>query len=307
MSIVRTKRKKHNFTIIDNTGLIDPSLTWKETGLLAFLMTKPDDWQVSIKALCNNKLDGKDAVAAALKGLQEKGYVYRIDDRAQGKFNTEYLVFETREDLQEWLQDKDSHRDGFSGTVKPERLNRDGKTGTENPPLVITDIDITDQQITEKQITEEIPPIVPHVIAVVVEEERGGVSQTSQIALRTKSKIVRNPNGSEQFPWEEADPIETWVIEEGFLKYVWPFVKDYTSFKNIRNLPLKATRRALIKYINKAHYEPERREEMLGHWEDYQDGLSGVSDTYSDFTASQALSQIEEERIHNASKRKFEL
>lgn len=155
MSIIRTKRKKNNFSIIDNTGLVDPTLTWKETGLLAFLMTKPDDWEISIKALSNNKKDGRDSVAAALKGLQQKGYVYRLDSREQGRFQTEYLVFETKEDLQEWLQDNDSHRNGFSVTAKPERQNRNGLTGTVNPSQLNTDIDITDQLNTKELNTEK--------------------------------------------------------------------------------------------------------------------------------------------------------
>lgn len=169
MSIIRTKRKKHNFTIIDNTGLIDPDLTWKETGLLAFLMTKPDDWEVSIKSLTNNKQDKRDSVATAISGLQQKGYVYRKDFRDEkGRFKVEYLVFETKEDLQTWLKEnpqnpdeqtgtgkpKRENRNGKTVTGKPERTNRNGRTVTGKPDQVITDIDITDQQITELVITE---------------------------------------------------------------------------------------------------------------------------------------------------------
>ncbi|MFM6139144.1 MAG: helix-turn-helix domain-containing protein, partial [Sphaerospermopsis kisseleviana] len=167
MSIIRTKRKKNNFSIIDNTGLIDPDLTWKETGLLAFLMTKPDDWEVSIKSLSNNKQDKRDSVATAIAGLQKKGYVYRKDSRDEkGRFKVEYLVFETKEDLQIWLKENPQtpeqtgtgkpereNRNGKTVTGKPERENRNGRTVTGKPDQVITDIDITDQQITDQQIT----------------------------------------------------------------------------------------------------------------------------------------------------------
>ncbi|MEH2034057.1 MAG: hypothetical protein V7K67_31365 [Nostoc sp.] len=168
MSIVRTKKKKNNFSIIDNTGLVDPTLTWKETGLLSFLMTKPDDWEISIKALSHNKVDGRDSVATAITGLRKKGYVHRIDKRVGGRFETEYLVFETREDLREWLEENEImmteperlNRDGLTVTDQPERLNRDGLTVTENPSQLNTDIDITEELNTEKLNTEreEEPP-----------------------------------------------------------------------------------------------------------------------------------------------------
>lgn len=175
MSIIRTKKKKHNFTIIDNTGLIDPDLTWKETGLLAFLMTKPDDWEVSIKSLTNNKQDKRDSVTSAISGLQQKGYVYRKDFRdKKGRFQVEYLVFETREDLKIWLSENPQNtdetgtekperknRNGKTVTEKPERTNRNGRTVTEKPDQVIIDIDITDQVITELVITDNLPPY-PH-------------------------------------------------------------------------------------------------------------------------------------------------
>ncbi|MEH1828248.1 MAG: hypothetical protein V7L22_23425 [Nostoc sp.] len=162
MSIVRTKKKKNNFSIIDNTGLVDPTLTWKETGLLSFLMTKPDDWEISIKALSHNKVDGRDSVATAITGLRKKGYIHRIDKRVEGRFETEYLVFETREDLREWLEENEMliteperlNRDGSTGTAQPERLNRDGLTVTENPSQLNTDIDITEELNTEKLNTE---------------------------------------------------------------------------------------------------------------------------------------------------------
>lgn len=199
--------------------------------------------------------------------------------------------------------------------------------------------------IAKEEITKSIannPPISPREDAIAPPEKEGEeilsvsfelVEQKSSSLVATLTKIpvsiqqtdefssgsiipasdnhslskFRKPNGSEQFPWEQTDPIKGWTTEEGFLKYVWPLVKGYTNFKDIQNLPLKATRRALIKYVNKAHYEPERREEMFGHWEDYQDELNGVSDVYSDFTQSEATRQDELQYIHNASKKKFTL
>ena len=147
MSIIRTKRKKHNFSIIDNSGLRDKTLSWKATGMLAFLMTKPDDWQISVANLAGSKEDGRDSTICALDQLQKAGYVHhkRYRDEA-GRFQSEYLVFETQEDLLEWQAENSMNIDHnrFSDVVEPQRVFRDGETATEKPHLLINREVITD-------------------------------------------------------------------------------------------------------------------------------------------------------------------
>ena len=43
MAIKRVK-KEMNYTIINNTGLKDKSLSLKAKGLLAYMLSLPDDW-----------------------------------------------------------------------------------------------------------------------------------------------------------------------------------------------------------------------------------------------------------------------
>jgi len=184
MSIIRTKHKKHNFSIIDNSGLRDDSLSWKATGMLAFLMTKPDDWLISVENLSRSKRDGKDSTVAALEELKAAGYVYFRRYRLKGKFESEYLVFETKEDLQSWLVETEKERDGKIIVEKPQRFNHDGLTTAAQPQRSNHDglttaekpqrsnhdgkpavVDIyKDLLITEKLITEELittPPLPP--------------------------------------------------------------------------------------------------------------------------------------------------
>lgn len=155
MSIIRTKRKRHNFSIIDNTGLMDADLSWKATGLLAFLMTKPDGWHINISNLTTSKSDGRHSTRKALQELKDSGYVMLISTRnPEGKFEYEYLVFETPEDLQEWqLEQNSAHRvqksdpvsdDQFTASEKPTRIIRRGKSDA----IVNIDKEITDQEIT---------------------------------------------------------------------------------------------------------------------------------------------------------------
>ena len=138
--------------------------------MLAFLMTKPDDWLISIENLSRSKRDGKDSTISALEELKAAGYVSFRRYRVKGRFESEYLVFETREELQQWLVETKKESDPKAIVEKPLRSNHDGLTAAEKPrrsnhdgkPVVVNlykDLLITEELITEKLITT--PPLPP--------------------------------------------------------------------------------------------------------------------------------------------------
>ncbi len=43
MGIIRVE-KNRNYSVINNTGLRDERLSWKAKGILAYILTLPDDW-----------------------------------------------------------------------------------------------------------------------------------------------------------------------------------------------------------------------------------------------------------------------
>ena len=86
MAIVRAKRKT-NFTIIGNTGLKDKRLTLKAKGLLAYMLSLPDDWTFYETELTKHSKDGRDAIRSALRELEGAGYLVRNQERKDsGKF-----------------------------------------------------------------------------------------------------------------------------------------------------------------------------------------------------------------------------
>lgn len=86
MSIVRAKRKT-NFTIIGNTGLKDERLSLKAKGLLAYMLSLPDDWKFYETELIEHCTDGRDSVRKGLKELEALGYLVRFQTREdRGKF-----------------------------------------------------------------------------------------------------------------------------------------------------------------------------------------------------------------------------
>ena len=76
MGIVRVS-KRDRWVTIDKTGLEDSRLSFKAKGLLAFLLSKPDNWQARISHLAKVGPDGNTAVRSGLNELEEYGYLIR--------------------------------------------------------------------------------------------------------------------------------------------------------------------------------------------------------------------------------------
>lgn len=122
MAIKRAKRKT-NFTIISNVGLRDPDLTLKAKGLLAYMLSLPDDWIFYESELVKHSIDGKASIRSGLKELEEKGYLLKEQERSSdGKFkNVDWVLHD-----EPWT--------GFRST---------GKRSTDNPS--------TDKRSTENR------------------------------------------------------------------------------------------------------------------------------------------------------------
>jgi len=63
--------------MISNIGLRDERLSYKAKGLLAYMLTLPDDWIFYESELVNHSTDGKASVKSGLKELQTTGYLTR--------------------------------------------------------------------------------------------------------------------------------------------------------------------------------------------------------------------------------------
>lgn len=66
--------KQSNFVAIDNRILEDPDLSWKAKGLLSYLLSRPDNWQVRVSDLVNRSTTGRDGIYSILKELKALGY-----------------------------------------------------------------------------------------------------------------------------------------------------------------------------------------------------------------------------------------
>lgn len=92
--------KKKNFTMINNEILYDGRLSFRATGLLAYLLSLPETWTIHKYYLDKTKTEGRGATLKAFQELIDTGYVIQIESIKRGeggKFKSkgfQYLVYE---------------------------------------------------------------------------------------------------------------------------------------------------------------------------------------------------------------------
>jgi DnaD/phage-associated family protein len=96
MATIRVE-KSTGYSVINNTGLNDANLSFKAKGILAYLLSKPDNWKCLVGDLSNNARDGRDSIYGGLQELRKYGYMIKRPIRNnQGKvIEWEEVIYET--------------------------------------------------------------------------------------------------------------------------------------------------------------------------------------------------------------------
>jgi hypothetical protein len=96
VSTIRTKKDKDNPYVMLNQGFLnDPALDWDTRGLLAYLLSKPDNWEIHTDHLIKQGKAGRTAMLRILRDLEAAGYLVRIRERDEsGRFVWTKEVYE---------------------------------------------------------------------------------------------------------------------------------------------------------------------------------------------------------------------
>lgn len=125
--------KNTDYTTINNKFLKRKDLSWKAKGILSYLLSLPDDWELHFNKLKKNATDGKTSTRSGLDELKDNGYlVYTKTRNEEGKFVHNYDIYEIPQDIS-------------PDTEKQDMDNRD----TEKRDLLLS----TNKQNTNKQNT----------------------------------------------------------------------------------------------------------------------------------------------------------
>lgn len=95
--IVRSPRPDAHFTVLANELLRNHKLSLRARGLLAMLLSYPDNWRTSAEQLAKVCVEGRDAIRATLAELEAAGYVKRRKVQAieTGQWSTETVIYDS--------------------------------------------------------------------------------------------------------------------------------------------------------------------------------------------------------------------
>lgn len=97
MAIIKFKVSRDRcYTVVNNTFINDNQLDAREKGLLLVIMSKPDNWDMSVEGLRSFCSDGTTSLRKGIQKLEEHGYLLRLNVRnTRGNFGSiPYVVFE---------------------------------------------------------------------------------------------------------------------------------------------------------------------------------------------------------------------
>jgi hypothetical protein len=97
--IRRLKNKTENFTIVFNEVFQRADLSARAKGIYAYIMTLPDDWLLCKQELYTHFAEGRSALDAGFRELEDAGYIKKrlLRDERGRIVATEYTVYESAE------------------------------------------------------------------------------------------------------------------------------------------------------------------------------------------------------------------
>ena len=94
--IIRTRRPER-YAVIPNDALQNHALSFKARGVLAYLLSQPDDWRISSGALARLAVhDGRTSIRTALTELEQANYLHRrkVKDPETGQFGWHHVLYD---------------------------------------------------------------------------------------------------------------------------------------------------------------------------------------------------------------------
>ena len=152
MAVFRVE-KNRGYTVMSNHHLRNKDLSLKAKGLLSQMLSLPEDWDFTLKGLSLINREQIDAIRAAVRELEQAGYIVRSRERdGQGRLRgADYLIYEQPQPVPD------------SPTLENPMLEKptQEKPTQGNPTQLNKDISNTEKSITDGLNTDSIPILSP--------------------------------------------------------------------------------------------------------------------------------------------------
>ncbi|MDU3395952.1 MAG: DUF6017 domain-containing protein [Clostridiales bacterium] len=184
MAVFRVE-KNRGYTVMSNHHLRNKDLSLKAKGLLSQMLSLPEDWDFTLKGLSLINREQIDAIRAAVRELEQAGYIVRSRERdSQGRLRgADYIIYEQPQPVPD------------SPTLENPTLDNptQEKPTQEKPTQLNKDRQIKDPLTTDGLTTDSIPilsPPSPLGKTAAAPPERKGTGAKSQSTVAVYREII---------------------------------------------------------------------------------------------------------------------
>ena len=196
MAVFRVE-KNRGYTVMSNHHLRNKDLSLKAKGLLSQMLSLPEDWDFTLKGLSLINREQIDAIRAAVRELEQAGYIVRSRERdSQGRLRgADYIIYEQPQPV----PDSPTLENPTLDNPTQEKPTLEKPT-LENPTQLNKDIQRTDlpkkeKIITDEQSTHSIPILSPNPSPcreAATPPERKGTEAAAQSAVDIYREIIKD-------------------------------------------------------------------------------------------------------------------
>jgi hypothetical protein len=197
MAVFRVE-KNRGYTVMSNHHLRNKDLSLKAKGLLSQMLSLPESWDFTLKGLSLINREQIDAIRAAVRELEQAGYIVRSRERdSQGRLRgADYIIYEQPQPVPD------------SPTLENPTLDNptQEKPTQEKPTQLNKDRSSKEKSITDGSNTDSIlilSPPSPLGEEAAAPPERKGTGAKSQSAVEIYREIIKDNIEYEFIPYME--------------------------------------------------------------------------------------------------------
>ena len=181
MAVFRVE-KNRGYTVMSNHHLRNKDLSLKAKGLLSQMLSLPEDWDFTLKGLSLINREQIDAIRAAVRELEQAGYIVRSRERdSQGRLRgADYIIYEQPQPVPD-LPTLENPTQEKPTQEKPTQLNKDRSS--------------KEKSITDGPNTDSIPILSPPSLLgdeAAAPPERKGTGAKSQSTVEIYREIIKD-------------------------------------------------------------------------------------------------------------------
>ena len=186
MAVFRVERNT-GYTVMSNHHLRNKELSLKAKGLLSQMLSLPEDWDFTLKGLSLINREQIDAIRAAVRELEQAGYIVRSRERdSQGRLRgADYIIYEQPQPVPDspTLENPtlDNPTQEKPTQEKPTQLNKDRSR---------TNLSKKEKSITDLSSTDSFPILSPDPSPCRTAPERKGTEAFKQSAVDIYREII---------------------------------------------------------------------------------------------------------------------